>query len=482
MPLDATAAALAVDEVWTSEIEPALVDYIRVPALSPAFDADWEANGHLDAVVAEAARWAATRAIAGLEVEVVQLPGRTPILWFEVPAFGVADARGDVDDDTVLLYGHLDKQPPMEGWHPGLGPWAPVVRDGRLYGRGGADDGYAAYASLAAIEAVQAHGGRHARCIGIIECSEESGSPDLPAHVHHLADRIGSPSLVVCLDSFCGDYERLWATTSLRGLVSATLHVEVLTEGVHSGTASGIVPDSFRIARRLLDRIEDPDTGRILLPALHAEVPPGRRAELERAAAQHGLGLTARFPYPAGHEAAAAAVADPLDRLVARTWEPTLTVVGADGLPPTRTSGNVLRPATTLALSFRLPPTVDAHLAARAVEAALTREPPAGSTVTVHVDSAEGGWDAAPTAPWLADAVDAASRATFGSGASWIGEGGSIPFMRMLGDRFPAAQVLLTGVLGPGSNAHGPNEFLDLATARHLTASVAMVLDAHATR
>lgn len=480
MALDPTAAIARVDATWEGELVDVLSDYVRVPALSPAFDDAWADHGHLDAVVESAARWAAGRAIAGLQVEVVRLPGRTPLLWFEVPAFdGVAAVPTEVDDDTVLLYGHLDKQPPMTGWHEGLGPWEPVVRDGRLYGRGGADDGYAAYASLAAIEAVQADGGRHARCVGLIECSEESGSPDLPAHVAALAGRIGHPSLVVCLDSFCGDYERLWATTSLRGLLQVVLHVEVLTEGVHSGTASGVVPDSFRLARRLLDRVEDPDTGRILLAPLWAEVPASRRAELEAAVAEHGGSLTASFPWPVGVDGAAA---DPFDQLLARTWAPTLTVVGADGLPPTDLAGNVLRPSTTLALSFRLPPTVDAQLAARAVEAALTADPPAGATVTARVESAEGGWDAAPTAPWLADALDHASRATFGRPASQLGEGGSIPFMRMLGHRFPDAQILLTGVLGPGSNAHGPNEFLHLATARHLTASVALVLDAHATR
>ena len=487
MPIDAADLVQRTDATWRDAIEPTLHAYIEVPALSPAFDPDWKRHGHLDAVARSAAEWARRRAIAGLEVEVVELEGRTPVVWFEVPPFdgasGVDDARpSGVDADTVLLYGHLDKQPPMEGWRAGLGPWTPVVRDERLYGRGGADDGYAIFASLAAIEAVQGAGGRHARCIGIIECSEESGSPDLPAHVEQLADRIGHPSLVVCLDSFCGDYDHLWATTSLRGLVGATLQVAVLTEGVHSGTASGVVPDSFRLARRLLDRVEDPDTGRILLPALHAEVPPNRIAELQGIVADLGGAITAPHPYPPGHDATTAAVVDPLARLLAKTWEPTLTVVGADGLPPTSSAGNVLRASTTLALSFRLPPTVDALVAARAIEAALTRDPPAGATVTVHVDAAEGGWDAPAFAPWLQAAMDEASRATFGTPSRQLGEGGSIPFMRMLATRFPDAQVLLAGVLGPGSNAHGPNEFLDLPTARRLTASVALVLDRHARR
>ena len=483
MALDPTAVVDRTRTTWDVDIQPALVDYIGVPALSVAFDPDWAEHGHLDAVVDAAAAWGARRAIAGLSLEVARLPGRTPVLWFEVAPFDgtapLTDAAPDVD--TVLLYGHLDKQPPMHGWREGLGPWTPVVDGDRLYGRGGADDGYAAYASLAAIEAVQAEGGRHARCIGLIECSEESGSPDLPAYVAHLADRIGSPSLVVCLDSFCGDYDRMWTTTSLRGLIAATLEVRVLSEGVHSGTASGIVPDSFRIARRLLDRVEDPETGRVLVPELWTEVPPGRTAEIHAVTADLGGALTAAFPYVDGAGPAIDA-SEPAAQLAAKTWEPTLTVIGADGLPPTQTAGNVLRPGTTLALSFRLPPRVDALAAGRAVEQVLTEDPPHGASVTVRIDSAEHGWDAPATAPWLAAAMERASQATFGRPARSIGEGGSIPFMAMLGERFPEAQFLLTGVLGPESNAHGPNEFLHLPTARRLTAAVALVLDAHATR
>ncbi|WP_426571262.1 M20/M25/M40 family metallo-hydrolase [Aquihabitans sp. McL0605] len=483
MALDPAAVVARTHRAWDDEIQPALTDYIRVPALSPAFDPDWAAHGHLDAVVDAAALWAASRAIDGLSIEVIRLAGRTPILWFEVPEFpgdGNQGSKG-VDADTVLLYGHLDKQPPMEGWREGLGPWDPVVIDDRLYGRGGADDGYAAYASLAAIEAVQAEGGTHARCIGLIECSEESGSPDLPAYVEHLARRIGAPSLVVCLDSFCGDYERMWTTTSLRGLLGASLTVQVLDEGVHSGSAGGVVPDSFRIARHLLDRVEDAATGRVLVPELWVEVPEGRTGEIAAVAADLGDALTSTYPYRGATQPVVPST-DPAQQLTAKTWEPTLTVIGADGLPPTQTAGNVLRPATALALSFRLPPTVDALLAARAVEQALTADPPHRATVTVHIDSAEGGWDAPPTAPWLEEAMAAASEATFGPPARSLGEGGSIPFMGMLGRRFPHAQFLLTGVLGPHSNAHGPNEFLHLPTARKLTAAVALVLDAHAAR
>lgn len=477
MPLDPQATVAHTHRTWVDHIEPALAEYVRVPALSAAFDPEWAAHGHLDQVAESGASWARGRAVSGLTVEVVRLPDRTPLVFFEVPA---TDPHAD-PDDTVLLYGHLDKQPPMTGWREGLGPWEPVVVDDRLYGRGAADDGYALYASIAAIEAVQAGGAGHACLVGMIECSEESGSPDLPAYVDHLSDRIGTPSLVVCLDSFCGDYERLWTTTSLRGLLDVHLTVELLTEGIHSGSASGVVADTFRIARLLLDRVEEAATGRLLPAELWAEVPEGRRSEIRAVTADLGASLTASYPFVDGAQPTIPA-SEATAQLTARTWEPTLTVIGADGLPPVQTAGNVLRPSTTLALSFRLPPTVDADAAGRAVAEVLTADPPYGARVTALVPSAETGWDAPATAPWLTDAAAAASEAAFGQPARSLGEGGSIPFMGMLGHRFPQAQFLLTGVLGPGSNAHGPNEFLHLPTGRRVTACVALVIDAHGRR
>jgi len=379
----------------------------------------------------------------------------------------------------VLLYGHLDKQPPMTGWLDGLGPWTPVRRAERLYGRGGADDGYAVFASLAAIEAVRAEGGSHARCVLLIEASEESGSPDLPAHVEALAPRLGSPSLVVCLDSGCATFDRLWATTSLRGLAGVTVTVRVLTEGVHSGAAGGMVPSSFRLLRQLLDRVEDARTGAVLLPELHAEIPPDRVAELTATATELGNG-GATFPFVPG--VVASHTGEPAIQLLARTWRPALAYIGADGLPPTSQAGNVLRPATTLGLSFRLPPTVDPEVATDAIERALTTDPPQGAQVTVDRDHAAAGWAAPSFAPWLEQALHQASLAAWGQPARTIGEGGSIPFMGMLGERFPAAQFVVTGVLGPGTNAHGPNEYLHVPYATALTGAVAHLLTAHAGR
>ncbi|MBV9952151.1 MAG: M20/M25/M40 family metallo-hydrolase [Acidimicrobiia bacterium] len=471
--MDRATVRSRVDDVWEREIVPALVDYIRIPNVSPAYDAGWAAAGHMDAAVELARAWCAARPIEGLTVDLTTLEGRTPLLLCEVPA-----TPGAHPDDTVVLYGHLDKQPPMHGWRDGLGPWEPVIDDGRLYGRGGADDGYACFAALTAIEALRLGAGRHGRCVLVVECSEESGSPDLPAHLEQLGDRLGTPSLVVCLDSGCADYRRLWTTTSLRGNLIGTLRVDVLTEGVHSGTAGGVVPSSFRVLRRLLDRIEDPDTGRLLLPELQVDIPAERRRGIEAAAADLGPELV--FPYAGStrspHE-------DPVDMLLAKTWEPSLSITGIDGLPPTSEAGNVLLPFTTATLSLRLPPGVDTDVAGRALTDALEADPPHGASVRFEVQDAAPGWDAPPTAPWLAGALDAASRAEFGGeAAGTMGEGGTIPFMEMLGRRFPEAQFMISGVLGPGSNAHGPNESLHLETGRRVTASVAHVLDAHAHR
>jgi acetylornithine deacetylase/succinyl-diaminopimelate desuccinylase-like protein len=461
-----------VDRVWTDEIVPALKDYIAIPNVSVLFDPQWREHGHMARAVELIRAWCAARAIVGLTVEVHELPGLTPLILMEIPAFGSA-----ATDDTVLLYGHLDKQPEMTGWREDLGPWKPVIEGDRLYGRGGADDGYAAFASVLAIEAAQANGMSHTRCVVVIEASEESGSPDLPAYLEALADKIGTPSLVLCLDSGCLDYERLWATTSLRGLVGGTLRVEILTEGVHSGEASGVVPSSFRICRELLDRIEDSFDGKVLLPELNVAIPPDRREQAAATAAEFPIG--GHFPFVDGAEPM---VADHTEQLLARTWYPALSVTGVDGIPSVESAGNVLRPYTSLHLSIRLPPTCDHETALAAISTALTSDPPYGAHVTFDDGHAGPGWNAPAFADWLQDALDEASTANFGNASRAFGEGGSIPFMGMLGEMFPEAQFVITGCLGPGANAHGPNEYLHLPTARRVTSCLATVLDHHAKR
>jgi acetylornithine deacetylase/succinyl-diaminopimelate desuccinylase-like protein len=378
----------------------------------------------------------------------------------------------------VLLYGHLDKQPEMTGWRQDLGPWLPVREGDRLYGRGGADDGYALFSALTALEAVQTSGGSHHRCVVIIEASEESGSMDLPAHIEALAARIGTPSLVVCLDSGALDYERLWVTTSLRGIAGGVLRVDVLSEGVHSGAASGVVPSSFRVVRQLLDRVEDSRSGAVLVDACHIPIPEYRVAEARQTAGEVAL-LSTEFPLLPGVQPMSD---DAAEQILNRTWRPTLSVTGADGLPEVARAGNVLRPFTSLRLSFRLPPTVESEPALAAIRSALTNDPPSGAHVELLAGEAADGWNAPAFAPWLDAAMRRASESAFGTGYRAFGEGGSIPFMRMLQQRFPEAQFFVVGVLGPHSNAHGPNEFLHLPTAERITRAVAHVLNEHAQR
>ena len=467
MTIDSDRTRAFVQRAWDDDIVPTLTEYIRIPAKSPMFDAHWAEHGHLERAVGLITDWARRRKIEGLAIEVVRLPGRTPVILMEAPGTG---------GDTVLLYGHCDKQPEMVGWAADAGPWIPVRRGNRLFGRGAGDDGYAAFAALTAIEALQAQGVAHRRCVVLIEASEESGSPDLPAYVEALADRI-RPGLVVCLDSGCGDYDHLWATTSLRGIISGTLTVEVLSEGVHSGAASGIVPSSFRILRQLLGRIEDERTGEILVRECHVEVPPGRLTEVQAVAAVLGGDVGHGFPLVPGMRPV---TLDPVQALLNNTWRPALAVTGVDGMPALADAGNVLRPKTSLKLSLRLPPTADAPRAAQRVKEVLEAEPPYGARVTFSTGERPGsGWDAPVMADWLRNSVTRAARAYFNAPPMFDGLGGSIPFMSMLGERFPQAQFLVTGVMGPGSNAHGPNEFIDLPTGVKVTACVAQVLADH---
>ena len=464
---------MKISQFWDDSIVPALVDYIRIPAKSPHFDKQWSKNGYIDAAVELAANWCRKNAVPGMKLEVVRMDGRTPLLLLEIPAFQSSSK------ETVLMYGHLDKQPEMVGWREGYGPWVPVIKDGKLYGRGGADDGYAVFASLAALKALHEEKRPHARIVVLIECCEESGSYDLPPYLDKLESRIGTPALVVGLDSGCGNYQQLWNTTSLRGLINGLLSVEVLGEGVHSGDASGVVASSFRIARMLLDRIDAADTGIVKHSAFHAQIPPERAAQAKKAAEVLGEEIWRKFPFVPGMQPMQP---DHADLVLNRTWRPFLAVTGADGLPPPPSAGNVLRPKTELVLSLRLPPTVNADSAARQLKAILEADPPYGARVTFTPGHAGTGWHAPQTVRWLSDAVEAASVKHYGKPSMSMGEGGTIPFMAMLGAKYPQAQFLITGVLGPHSNAHGPNEFLHIDYAKRLTACVADVLAAHSSK
>jgi acetylornithine deacetylase/succinyl-diaminopimelate desuccinylase-like protein len=464
--MDPTVIRNYVDTLWNDAIVPELIEYVRIPNKSPAFDREWREHGYMDQVVARFAEWARRHPLKGMKFEVMRVDKRTPLIFIDIPG---------ASDECVLLYGHLDKQPEMTGWRDGLGPWQPALEGDRLYGRGAADDGYSMFACLAAIGALQAASVPHARCVVIIEACEESGSFDLRHHIEHLGDRIGRPSLVVGLDSGCGNYDQLWCTTSLRGLAGGTLKVEVLTEGIHSG-ATGIVPDSFRIARRLLNRIEDEATGRVLVPEYHVPIPSARVEEARTAAAILGSSVHEEFPFVAG---AGPATDDLAELILNRDWRPALAIIGADGLPTIGNAGNVLRPMTALKLSLRIPPGCDPKRANQSMKEILEKDPPHGAKVTFSSDWGAAGWNAPELAPWLGKSLEAASQRWFGKPTVYMGLGGTIPFMSMLGEKFPAAQFLITGVLGPHANAHGPNEFLDIPYARKLTCCVADVIADH---
>ena len=481
-PLETTALAdiaAYADQAWDQRIVPALTDYITIPAKSPMFDAQWAEHGLLDRVVRDAATWVEGRKVAGLTLEVLRLEGRTPVIFFDIPATK-ADAS-----DTVLLYGHLDKQPEFNGWRRDLGPWTPKFENGLLYGRGGADDGYAVYAAITAIEALDRQAIPRPRCVGLIETCEESGSGDLPLYLDALRARLGNVGLVVCLDSGAGNYDQLWLTTSLRGMVSGVLKVEILSEGIHSGDSSGVVPSSFRILRHVLDRLEDSKTGELLPQSFHCEVPASRLAQTQATAAILKDEVWKRFPWACGADGGNTlpTTTDPVQALLNRTWRPTLSVTGVDGFPELGNAGNVLRPFTAFKLSLRLPPLVDGHEASLALKTLLEDNAPYNAKVTFHPDGRAGalgatGWSAPDLAPWLEQSLNAASTTHFGAPVGYIGQGGTIPLMSMLGKSFPKAQMMVCGVLGPKSNAHGPNEFLHVPYGKKLTAAVAQVIAA----
>jgi acetylornithine deacetylase/succinyl-diaminopimelate desuccinylase-like protein len=469
----------SVTQGWDADIVGQLSDYIAIPAKSPAFDAQWQQNGHIACVVQRAADWVLAQKVAGLTLEVIRLPNRTPVIFFEV----AATRDNSASSQTVLMYGHLDKQPEFNGWRSDLGPWTPKLEDGKLYGRGGADDGYAIYASIAAIQGLKAQGVAHPRIVGLIETCEESGSYDLLPYVDALRSRLGDVGLVMCLDSGAGNYDQLWLTTSLRGMASGVLKVEVLTEGIHSGDASGVVPSSFRIMRQVLDRLEDSATGRLLPASFHVQVPPDRLAQARVTAALLGDEMFKRLPW-AHHDCGGASLStlpmtdDPLQALLQRTWSPTLSVTGAEGLPALKDAGNVLRPYTAFKLSLRLPPLLDAAQAVQQLKTLLEDNAPYQAHVTFHPEGSANGWNAPTSAPWFEQALNEASLAHFGAPCATIGQGGTIPLMNMLSRGFPKAQMMVCGVLGPKSNAHGPNEFLHVPYAKRLTAAVGQMLAA----
>ena len=402
--MDSKQTADFVQKEWTENVIPSLMDFIRIPNVSPAFDDAWYTNGLQNQAFDLVTQWAEAQKIENCKIELFKEPERTPLLFMEIEAHN--------SDQTCMLYAHIDKQPPMGVWMEGLGPYEPAVKEGKLYGRGAVDDGYGFYCAITAIKAIKAQGLPCPRIVMTFEGCEESGSRDLPYYMDKLSERIGTPDLICCLDAGCGNFEQLWVTTSLRGNTNINLTVQMLEEGVHSGTSSGIAPSSFRICRELLSRLEDEKTGLVVPRDFYADVPSSRLEQVAAAAAILGDTVVRQFPFvEGGHPVAKEA---PIaEHILARTWRPALSVTGCDGLPPTAVAGNVMLPLTKLKLSMRLPPTLDAKQASQLLERILTADPPQGARITVEHQTAGNGWHAPLEAEWLGTAVHTASLTYF---------------------------------------------------------------------
>ena len=453
-----------VNKFWDTSILPALSEYIRIPCVSPSLDVGWEKKGHIMRAAKFLEQWAKAQKIPGLKSKILKLPGKSPVLYIEIPGSG---------KNTVVFYGHLDKMPESGKWAEGLSAWKPVIKNNWLYGRGAVDDGYAFFSYIAAIKNLEAQKIPYNRCVLIIEACEESSSYDFPFYLKKLRSLIGKTELMICLDVAAGDYKKLWLTSALRGIVKATLTVKVLNEPVHSGTASGMIPSSFRVMRQLLSRLEDPITGKILLKSCHTKIPTEQKRAIKDLVKVAGKTIYTSFPMVKGLRPVSQNLSE---LLLNRCWRPALSITGAGGLPSLQEAGNVVRPETTLFLSLRIPPFCKPAKILHDLEKLFTHNPPYGATVIFKPIAASAGWANKKIATWLHHELHKVSKTYFGANMLQIGEGGSIGVIPMLNEAFPKAQVILTGVMGQETNEHAPNEKLPLAEAKKMICCISDIL------
>eukprot|EP00826_Nyctotherus_ovalis_P002262 TRINITY_DN10437_c0_g1_i5.p1 TRINITY_DN10437_c0_g1~~TRINITY_DN10437_c0_g1_i5.p1 ORF type:complete len:472 (-),score=168.49 TRINITY_DN10437_c0_g1_i5:63-1478(-) len=464
--MDAKKLQSQVEADFEAEVLPGIKDFVRIPNVSPGFDPEWETNGLADKAVNHIVTWINNQKLAGCTVKVLKEPKRTHTILVVVEPT-------KPESKNLFFYGHCDKQPPCtEQWRKGLDPYTPTVEGTRLYGRGSSDDGYAAFAIVSAIKACQKLGIPHDRCVVMIESCEESGSKDLGYYLEQVKDVVKTPDLMFIMDSGCGDYERIWLTTSLRGNLKCDFKVTALKEGVHSGDAGGIVPETFEIVRALLDRIDDPKTGRVV-DTFQVKVPEGRLKEVADAAKLLGSKVYDHFPFI---DKVSPMSKDPYELLLNKTWLANMSVIGAEGLPLLKNAGNVLRPETSLRISIRIPPTLDAKKGAEDLKKILTENPPYGAKVEVLLMAAGPGLNCPEMTPGLSKIIKDASQHFYNNDPIYYGEGGSIPFLSSLATQFPKSQFFISGVLGPESNAHGANEMLELSYTKKLICSVAYII------
>ncbi|MED5398347.1 MAG: M20/M25/M40 family metallo-hydrolase [Candidatus Thermoplasmatota archaeon] len=458
------------DEIWEQSILPSLSEFIEIKALSPLFEPAWAELGELDATIELFCKWLDEQDLDGMSYETHRIEDKSPVLLVSIDGTGPGE---------VIFYSHLDKQPSKpELWSEGLHPLKAVRRDPWLYGRGSIDDGYGGYLCVTSVKLLQEAGIPHPRCTFLIETCEESGSFDLPPYLEALSRQLGDPDMIVVLDSGGPDYDHIWMTEALRGLVSGTLSVRVSNEGIHSGTSGGSIPSSFRIQRMLLDRVEDSSTGEVLIPEMHVNISDEIRGKAAALAEVVGDSLWDQLPTVDS----LVRVADTTeDMIIGMNWQPTLSIIGADGMPPVQVAGNVLRTNTDLKLSFRIPPGVDSETVLAKAKAILEANPPYGAAVTFTPDSCADGFHAPPMEGKVRDAIHDASMQLTGLPplASWTG--GTIPFMAMMQGKYPNAMFLCTGASGPGNNAHGPDEKMLIPSAKRLTAALSVTVSAIST-
>ena len=461
--LDLSKLSDFVEEWWDKSALPSLCEFVEIPALSPSFDSEWEANGYLDAAVNTFIAWTRSLPLKGLTVSVHRLKNRSPLLLVKI--------EGDSDGE-VLFYSHLDKQPEATGWSKGKGPWKPVIEDDWLFGRGSVDDGYGGYAGILSVLALQDQGVSHPTCRFLIETGEESGSPDLSFYLDELESVLGVPDLVIVLDTGGIDYDRLWITESLRGIVAGTLSVKVSSVGVHSGHGSGIMPSSFRLARQLLSRIEDENTGEIKPEWLHIDITDKMKEQAKKIVDMNSDSVD-DFPLLDGVEKQ---VNDPLDIFLAMNLAPSLSIIGADGIPSIQDAGNVLRTNTDLKVSIRTPPGISADEVAKKVQALLEANPPNGAHVSAEMTEVADGFLSPELPEKLSDMLEKSGEKFYGNSPMSLFIGGTIPVMAMLQSRYPDSKFIITGAGGPGGNAHGPDEKLHIPTAKKVTKCMAAVV------
>lgn len=362
----------------------------------------------------------------------------------------------------------------LNGWEEGLHPRKPVIKEGYLYGRGASDDGYATYAIVESIKLIQQTGGKHGKIIIAVEGDEESGSADLIYYLKKLESRIGQPDLMICMDSGCMDYDSLWITTSLRGYLEFTLTVECLKENVHSGSGSGIAPDSFNIIRSLLDRLDDKSHS-VLIDIFHVVIPEHNIQEAKKLA---NLKKDSIVKDSVKLLPNVKPLSDDYSEIILNnTWRPTLVITGFTGFPQTEIAGNVLRNKTTCRVAIRLPPTANAKSIETKCREIMTSNPPFNCKITLSNVEAGYGWAAKELPDVLKDSFNKSSKTLFGREFFCFGEGGSIGFIHDLGELYPDCQMLVTGVLGPKTNAHCPNECLNIDYTEKITVALAHTIN-----